>query len=63
MNAEDQLKAAEVLFDRAKLARFKLAYNQVSSNKGKCFTFDGERYIVGYAKYLIEYLEGRLPSG
>ncbi len=26
------------------------------------FEFDGHKFVLGYAKYLIEYLEGALPK-
>ena len=40
------------------LGRFKKEY---AKHEGD-FTFDGNEYDNGYAKYLIQYLEGRLPK-
>lgn len=39
--------------------RFKFTYEYVSKfwTKDDTFTFDGNEYVLGYAKYLIEYLE------
>ena len=49
-----------VNFDRAKLVRLKKAI------KGREITdtidFEGQQLVVGYAQYLVEYLERRLPK-
>jgi len=42
-----------------KLKRFKKAYNAYEEDT---FMFDGNEFVKGYAKCLIEYLEGRLRS-
>jgi len=52
-----------ISWDRAKLERFKQAYKKAVDARSDTFTFDGHDFVVGYAKYLIEYLEGRLPKG
>jgi len=44
------------------LARFKRAYSKALNAKAGSFTFDGNEFVVGYAKYLIEYLEGRFAQ-
>lgn len=47
----------DVTFDSAMLKRFKAAY-QIARKVGEhSFTFEGNEYLVSYAKYLIEYLE------
>lgn len=51
-----------VSFDRAKLVRFKAAYKETCEKKLEEFTFEGDTYFVGYAKYLIEYLEGQFKG-
>ena len=43
-----------IAWDKPMLERFKLAYAQC---KEETFMFDGRAFYVGYAKYLIEYLE------
>lgn len=43
-----------------KLKRFKRAYNRALANGtdwNEAFTFEGKEWVVGYAKYVIEYLE------
>lgn len=45
-------------FNPAKLKRLKAAYEKAAP--GAVFEFDGHEYLKEYAKYLIEYLEGRL---
>jgi stalled ribosome rescue protein Dom34 len=50
----------EVMFDRAKLARLKAAHKAAEKAGIAAFVFDGDEYVVGYAKYMIEYLETKL---
>jgi hypothetical protein len=42
------------------LARFKPVYKRALKEQGKdaTFEFDGHQFLVAYAGYLIEYLEG-----
>jgi hypothetical protein len=47
-----------VRWDLAKLARFKRLY--AKNMDAEAFMFEGDEYVPGYAKYLIEYLETRL---
>lgn len=49
---------AEVRWTRAKLVLFKAAYSLAEELGQTIFTFEGNEYHIGYAKYLIEYLEG-----
>lgn len=42
------------------LNRFKIAYEKAGKEKLDQFVFDGNTYVVGYAKYLIQYLESQL---
>ncbi len=46
-----------VNFDREKLVRFKKAYAAAVRTGNQQFTFEGREVVVGYAKYMIEYLE------
>jgi hypothetical protein len=50
-----------ILWDRPMLERFKAEYAK-QHNRGPhdTFTFDGHELVIGYAKYLIEYLETQL---
>lgn len=50
----------EMRFSKADLKRLKVAYKQAVDAGQDQFTFDGHEFVVGYAKYLIEYLEGAL---
>lgn len=58
---ELHMDSASVKWDRPMLARFKRTYTQVVNHPKKpdTFTFEGHEYVVGYAKYLIQYLEGQ----
>lgn len=48
-----------VSFDALKLKRLKQALASAPGDSHATFTFDGDAYVKGYAKYLIEYLEGQ----
>jgi hypothetical protein len=47
-----------VSFDRPKLARLK---KRMLENDDDVFEFEGQQYVRGYAKYLVQYLESQLP--
>jgi hypothetical protein len=49
-----------VTFDVPKLESFKKAYKHAVSADEDRFMFEGHEYVLGYAKYLIEYLEDGL---
>lgn len=51
-----------VVFTRDTLKLFKRAYNNATRRGHESFIFEGNEYLVGYAKYLIEYLEATLKS-
>jgi hypothetical protein len=42
------------------LERFKKAHEAAKSRNAQTFLFDGHGFLVNYAAYLINYLEGRL---
>jgi len=46
-----------VNFNREKLGQFKKIYLAAVEDKKETFIFDGEEYLTGYAKYVVEYLE------
>jgi hypothetical protein len=57
--------SAMINWDRPKLERFKKAYEKAivdGARPNDTFVFDGNEFVVQYAKYLIEYLEGVLPK-
>jgi len=43
-----------------KLKRFERVYKKHMQDRHATFTFEGNVFVVGYAKYLIEYLKTRL---
>jgi hypothetical protein len=52
-----------VSFDEDKLSNFKRAYNNAKKEGKDIFIFDGNEFVLGYAKYMIEYLEGKFQKG
>jgi hypothetical protein len=46
-----------ITWTRPMLERFKTAYDAAT---GDTFVFDGNEFVVAYARYLIEYLEAKL---
>lgn len=44
---------------RPKLEQFRAEYSK-HPDRDATFMFEGHEFLVGYAKYLIEYLEGVL---
>jgi len=51
-----------VEWTRPKMVRFKAEYERQRSEKGfgDSFDFEGNTFVMGYAKYLIEFLEATL---
>ena len=49
-----------ITWTRPMLQRFKVAHANALCEDKTEFTFDGNEFVVGYAKYLIQYLEGVL---
>ena len=47
-----------ILWDRAKLDRFKKRYDEAVKNNEVEFEWEGHQFFTRYAFYLIEYLEG-----
>ncbi len=50
-------KAKQVSFDKHDFIAFKSYYYDASIHNKETFTFQGNDYLVDYAKYLIQYLE------
>ena len=46
-------------FNKTMLKRFKKTYNACDT---ECFMFEGNEYLKTYAKYVIEYLEGKFKE-
>jgi len=55
-----KMEETMIEFDKARLKRLKTAYDLTIEKKQKSFIFEGRELLVSYAKYMIEYLEGRL---
>lgn len=53
------MKNQVIEFDRQELSNLKRAYTIALNNKKEVFLFQGRKVLTAYAKYLIEYLEGR----
>jgi len=51
---------ATITWTRPMLERFKRKYQRAVDAKIKYFTFDGNDFVVDYAKYLIQYLDDKL---
>lgn len=52
-----------IAFDKKKLRALKQAYKRCVDRKEDVFVFEDKELVVGYAKYLIEYLDSiSLPS-
>ncbi len=52
----------QVSFDYEKFKKFKKTYKKAANIGCSNFTFDGDAYLVDYAKYMIEYLEARFKN-
>lgn len=46
-----------VTFDRELLEEFKISYNKALKQSQDTFVFYDNEFVIGYAKYLIEYLD------
>lgn len=45
-----------VTFTKKEFVGLKKAYELAVKQEAKSFTYDGNEYVTGYAKYLLEYL-------
>ena len=55
-------KQEMISFTEADLAEFKSAYNTAVKDNQDSFIFENHEYVVGYAKYLIEYLNSKFEQ-
>jgi hypothetical protein len=46
-------------FDAAKIERFRKRYERAVRDGETVFKFEGKDILVSYAKYVLEYLEGK----
>lgn len=46
-----------VTFDKEKYMKFQKAYNEANKGYKSSFTFEGDLYFTGYAKYMVEALK------
>lgn len=49
-------KYKDIQFDPEKMKRLEKAYEKAVSDGDKSFIFEGDEFVTGYAKYVIEYL-------
>jgi hypothetical protein len=49
-----------VSWTKVKFRKFKRAYQKAVRDNESLFLFDGNEFVVGYAKYLIQYVEERI---
>lgn len=59
---ESKMESTSILFDKAKLSEFKIAFEEAKKRNDHYFMFDGNEFFIGYAKYAIEYLENEFKK-
>jgi hypothetical protein len=52
-------KRASLLLDLPKTKRLRKAYNAAVASGAEQFTFEGHEVLTRYAKYMLEYLDGK----
>lgn len=57
-----QDEGVEINWTPEMLKRFKKTYDEAVAMKLDSFKFDGNVFVTGYAKYLIEYLDGEFKK-
>jgi hypothetical protein len=62
-NEQKTINWTREMLDRFKKARQEFMDSCRSAGSPSTFTFDGNEFDEGYAKHLIEYLEGRFGDG
>lgn len=56
------MKDQNILFNPDKLEEFRSLYNKAKQEHSRVFFFEDELFLVGYAKYAIEYLDGQFKT-
>ena len=59
---QNSTKQNVVKWNREKLERFKQAYAACPGDGNQIFQFEGHDFVKAYAKYLIEFLDQKLPD-
>ena len=59
MSKMKEYQGKMIEFDLSKLKQLKKAYTEAVKDEKEVFTFEGDEWVVGYAKYAIIYLEDR----
>ena len=62
MKEGDIMTTETLTFSKDRLVRLKDSYAEAISEGRDEFTFDGYDFLVGYAKYLIEYLDNHFEK-
>ena len=52
----------QVMWTKKQLNLFKIIYEKYKDMPEEVILFEGNEYLIGYAKYLIQYLEGRFEK-
>lgn len=51
-----------ITFTQESFKAFKAEYEKHKDNQESVFQFEGKSFVVGFAKYLIEYVEMQIAS-
>lgn len=55
-------KQKTIVWTKPMLERLRKAYQKAVADKADTFVFDGNEFVVDYAKYLIQYLDSQFGS-
>lgn len=51
-----------IIWTKEMFTRFKMAYEGAKGLEMPVFNFDGNEYVLSYAKYLVEFLDGKFKT-
>jgi hypothetical protein len=51
-----------LIIDQEVSDKLRAAYNQAMADKCDAFLFQGHQFLTSYAKYMLEYIDGRLGN-
>ena len=54
------MNMAGIVWTESKIQRFEIVYNRAVKEGLDQFKFEGNVFVVGYAKYLLEWLKTRI---
>lgn len=60
LTLEEPQHRNKIEFDLKKYNQMKTAYNQALADGHDAFVFEGHDFLTAYAKYMLEYIHGRL---